>query len=63
MVRKVCNQDFYDNVFSDEEKNRLISKEIKEAGFGSLCRDKVFLLSEREVRLFLLGVMERIYLS
>lgn len=52
-ARHICEFDFYEVAFSDEEKECILSKAVREAGHGLLRKDKVFLLSEREVRLFL----------
>ncbi|MBQ8635380.1 hypothetical protein IJ425_04430, partial [bacterium] len=32
LARKVCNQDFYNSAFSDEEKDWLVAKKIEEGG-------------------------------
>ena len=47
--REICNRHFFETAFSEEEKARIIPKEMTEVQLGAKCTDPVFLLSEREV--------------
>ena len=49
LARQSLNQDFYDTAFSDEEKARIIPREVSAVQLGKRCTDPVFLLSEQEV--------------
>ncbi len=49
LAREVCNQQFFEDAFSDEEKSRIIPRKLTSIQLGKQCTDSVFLLSEQEV--------------
>lgn len=47
-VRSICNNIFYENAFSEEEKHQIIPRTVS-VRHGNNCEDSIFLLSEDEV--------------
>ncbi len=58
LARIVCRQ-FYDECFSDAERDMICDKTIAMNGFGKDCNDPVFLLTEDEVKCYLPTEEER----
>ncbi len=63
-LRKWLNQTFYNNAFTDEEKKRIRLTEVRNEDNsntpgGSDTKDRVFLLSIREVKEWLTGIERR----
>lgn len=50
IARKICNCDFFESAFSEGEKARIIPRKVSGVQFGKECADRVFLLSEQEIR-------------
>lgn len=50
LAREICNHHFFDSAFSDAEKARILPRKTANVQFGTECQDRVFLLSEEEVR-------------
>ena len=49
LAREVCNHHFFDDAFSESEKERMIPRELFAGQPGKECADYVFLPSEQEV--------------
>ena len=48
LAREICNRHFFDTAFSEEEKARILPREMTQIQLGQKCTDPVFILSERE---------------
>ena len=61
LAREWCNHYFLEKAFSDEDRSILSPKGIDATGFGYgyLCQDRVFLLTEKGVRKYLQDYEER----
>ncbi len=60
LSREVLNEQFYFDAFSKTEQNMLCAKRIDKNTVRQECSDKVFLLTEEEVRLFMPKAENRI---
>jgi len=58
LAREMCRQ-FFDECFSQNERVAICEKKIEMSGFGKDCFDRVFLLSEAEVKEYLPSPEER----